>query len=218
MNKNDCIIRLETENDYCEVENLIREAFWNVYVPGCSEHYLAHTMRTHKDFIPELDFVMEKEGKIIGCVMYTKGVLTDERGEERQVISFGPVCIHPDYQRMGYGKRLLDFTFDKAAELGYDVIIIFGNPGNYVSRGFKSCHKFNVSLDGGICPMAMLLKELTPDTFDGRHWIYKGSDADAVCDDSEAVEEFDRSFPPKEKSWKPSQEEFYIHCHSAIIR
>ncbi len=216
MNKNDYIIRLETANDYRETENLVREAFWNLYVPGCTEHYLAHTMRTHKDFIPELDYVIEKDGKIIGSVMYTKGTLKDENGEEKQVISFGPVCIHPDFQRMGYGKLLLHYTFDKAIELGYDTIIIFGNPGNYVARGFKSCHKYNVTLEGGFCPMAMMLKELIPNILDGRRWIYKGSDFDAVCDDEKAVEDFDRLFPPKEKAWQPSQEEFYIHCHSSI--
>ena len=216
MNKNDYIIRLETENDYRETENLAREAFWNIYVPGCSEHYLAHTMRTHKDFIPELDYVIEKDGKIIGSVMYTKGVLKDENGEEIKVISFGPLCVHPDYQRMGYGKKLLHYTFEKAMELGYEAIIIFGNPGNYVARGFKSCHKYNVVLEAGFCPMAMMLKELVPDKFDGRRWFYKGSDFDAVCDDTQALEKFDSLFPPKEKKWQPSQEEFYIHSHSVI--
>ena len=216
MNKN-YIIRLETEKDYRTVEELTREAFWNYYVPGCTEHYLTHTMRSHKDFIKELGYVIEVDGKIIGNVMYTKGKLTDENGEEKEVISFGPVCVHPDYQRMGYGKALLHYTFDKAIEMGYDTIIIFGNPVNYVARGFKSCHKYNVTLEGGVCPMAMMLKELIPDSFDKRKkWTYKGSDFDAVCDDKQAVEEFDKTFPPKEKGWKPTQEEFYIHCHSTI--
>jgi predicted N-acetyltransferase YhbS len=218
MNKNNYIIRLETEKDYRETENLAREAFYNIYVTGCSEHYLIHTMRNHKDFIPELDYVIELDGKIIGSVMYTKGKLIDEKGEEREIISFGPLCVHPDYQRMGYGKALLHYTFEKAIGLGYDAIIIFGNPGNYVARGFKSCHKYNIVLENDVCPMAMMLKELIPDTFDGRRWIFKGSDFDAVCDDEKAVEEFDRTFPPKEKMWMPSQEEFYIHCHSAITR
>ncbi len=216
MNKN-YIIRLETEKDYRTVEELTREAFWNYYVPGCTEHYLCHTMRNHKDFIKELDYVIEVDGKIIGSVMYTKGKLTDENGEEKEVISFGPLCVHPDYQRKGYGKALLHHTFDKAVEVGYDTIIIFGNPANYVARGFKSCHKYNVTLEGGVCPMAMMLKELVPDCFDkSKKWTYKGSDFDAVCDDEQAVEEFDKTFPLKEKGWKPTQEEFYIHCHSTI--
>ena len=216
MNKN-YIIRLETEKDYRTVEELTREAFWNYYVPGCTEHYLTHTMRSHKDFIKELGYVIEVDGKVIGNVMYTKGKLTDENGEEKEVISFGPLCVHPDYQRMGYGKALLHYTFDKAIEMGYDTIIIFGNPANYVARGFKSCRKYNVTLEGGVCPMAFMLKELIPDSFDKRKkWTYKGSDFDVVCDDKQAVEEFDKTFPPKEKGWKPTQEEFYIHCHSTI--
>ncbi len=213
MNKN-YIIRLETENDYAEVENLAREAFWNLYVPGCNEHFLIHTMRDHKDFIPQLDYVIELDGKIIASVMYTKSKLVDEQGNIKPVISFGPLCVHPDYQRKGYGKALLNYTFDRAVEMGYDTIIIFGNPSNYVSRGFKSCVKYNVYLEGGFCPMAMMLKELVFDVFDGRKWIYYGSSFDEKSKDEKALEEYEKRFPKKGKAWQPSQEEFYIHCHS----
>ena len=109
-------------------------------------------MRQHKDFLPELDFVIEKDGQIIGNVMYTKARLVDENGEEKQIITFGPVSILPEYQRMGYGKMLLEYSFEKAAGLGYEVIVIFGNPGNYVSRGFKSCKKYNVCIEDGTFP------------------------------------------------------------------
>ena len=213
MNKN-YIIRLETENDYAEVENLAREAFWNLYVPGCNEHFLIHTMRDHEDFIPQLDYVIELDGKIIASVMYTKSKLVDEQGNIKPVISFGPLCVHPDYQRKGYGKALLHFTFDRAVEMGYDTIIIFGNPSNYVSRGFKSCVKYNVYLEGDFCPMAMMLKELVPDVLDGRKWTYYGSSFDEKSKDEKALEEYEKRFPKKEKAWQPSQEEFYIHCHS----
>nr|MDD6336651.1 acetyltransferase [bacterium] len=62
------IIRKETPADYRTVENLTREAFWNVYRPGCLEHYVLHLFRDRDDFVPELDFVMEVEGNIIGHV------------------------------------------------------------------------------------------------------------------------------------------------------
>lgn len=215
MNKN-YIIRLETKKDYEEVENLAREAFWNLYVPGCNEHYLIHTMRSHKDFIPQLAYVLELDGKVIASVMYTKSVLKDESGYEKAVISFGPVCVHPSYQRKGYGKELLHYTFDRAIELGYDAIVIFGNPSNYVARGFKSCVKYNVYLEGDFCPMAMMLKELVPGALDGRRWTYYGSSFDEPCKDQAAVDEFDKKFAPKQKAWQPSQEEFYIHCRSSI--
>lgn len=212
--KTDYIIRHENQNDYSEVENLAREAFWNLYVPGCNEHFLIHTMRDHEDFIPELDYVLELDGRIIASIMYTRAYLVDQAGTKKPVISFGPVCVHPDYQRQGYGKALLEFTFEKARELGYDVIIIFGNPSNYVARGFKSCVKYNVYLENGICPMAMMLKELVDGVFDGRKWTYYGSSFDEKASDAQAVEKFDKNFPQKLKAWQPSQEEFYIHCHS----
>ncbi|MBQ8724559.1 MAG: N-acetyltransferase [Oscillospiraceae bacterium] len=216
MNKNDYIIRLETENDYREVENLAREAFWNLSVPGCNEHYFVHVMRSHEDFIPELGYVLEADGKIIGNIMYTQARIIDENGTEKRILSMGPLCIHPDYQRKGYGKALLEHTFAKAIELGYDTVVNFGNPDNYVARGYKSCKKYNVCFEGDVFPAALLVKELKEGVFDGRKWFYHPNNADAPCDDEEAVAEFDKLFPPKEKAWQPSQEEFYIHSHSVI--
>ena len=216
MNKNDYIIRLETENDYREVENLAREAFWNLSVPGCNEHYFVHVMRSHEDFIPELGYVLEADGKNIGNIMYTKARIIDENGTEKRILSMGPLCIHPDYQRKGYGKALLEHTFAKAIELGYDTVVNFGNPDNYVARGYKSCKKYNVCFEGDVFPAALLVKELKEGVFDGRKWFYHPNNADAPCDDEEAVAEFDKLFPPKEKAWQPSQEEFYIHSHSVI--
>ncbi|MGB4092501.1 MAG: N-acetyltransferase [Ruminococcus flavefaciens] len=216
MNKSDYIIRKETKNDYREVENLNREAFWNLSVPGCSEHYFVHVMRDHKDFIPELAHVLEIGGKIVGCVMYCKGLLKDEEGNEKTVLTMGPLCVHPDYQRQGIGKALLEYTFALGRKMGYDTVINFGNPDNYVARGYKSCKKYNVCLEGDVFPAALLVKELTEGALDGRKWYYYQCDADAPCEDEEAVEKFDSQFPPKVKAWQPSQEEFYIHSHSAI--
>lgn len=216
MNKNDYIIRLEQPEDYRTVENLTREAFWNQNVPGCNEHYFVHVMRTHRAFIPELDFVLEKDGKIIGNIMYAKAELADENGTEKRILSMGPICIAPDYQRKGYGKALLEYTFGKAVELGYDTIVCLGNPDNYVARGFKSCKKYNVCFEGDVYPAALLVKVLKEGVLDGRKWFYHPNDADEPCGDTEAVEEFDKLFSPKEKKWQPSQEEFYIHSHSVI--
>lgn len=213
---NNFIIRSETPNDYRTVENLTREAFWNVYKEGADEHYFAHVMRSHEDFIPELAFVLEKDGQIIGNVMYTKSRLIDEKGEEKEIVSFGPVCVHPDYQRQGLSRALLEHSFEKAKEMGYDAVVIFGNPANYVGRGFKSCRKYNVCLDGDYFPTPLLVKELKEGTLDGRRWYYHESSASAPCGDVEAVEKFDSTFTPKKKEWKPSQEEFYIYSHSSI--
>ena len=143
------IIRKEEQKDWEIVENITREAFYNLYVPGCVEHYLVHIMRKHEDFIPELDFVLERNGQVIGNIMYTKARLIDENGIEKEILTFGPVSILPAYQRMGYGKMLMEHSFQAAMQLGYDVIVIFGSPSNYVSRGFKSCKKYNVSMENG---------------------------------------------------------------------
>lgn len=216
MNQNDYIIRLETKKDYRAVENLAREAFWNVSVPGCDEHYLIHVMRKHPDFIPQLAYIMEMDGKIIGCVMYTKGELVDENNNRKPIVTMDPLCIHPDYQRRGYGKALLEHTCAIVKKMGYDVVINFGNPDNYVARGYQSCKKYNVCFEGDVFPAPLLVKVLSDDALDGRKWFYHPSNADAPCSDTEAVAEFDKRFPPKTKAWQPSQEEFYIHSHSVI--
>ena len=216
---NNLTIRIETEKDYRAVKELTREAFWNVYKPGADEHYYVHKMRAHPDFLPELAFVLEKDGEIIGSIMYTKAWLEDENGQRKEILSFGPLCVAPKYQRQKLGKALIDHSFAVAREMGYDVNINFGNPGNYVSRGFVSCKKKNVSfVVPGNFPTALLVAELVPDALAGKSWMYIASAAADCCEDTAAVEAFDATFPPKEKKWMPSQEEFYIYSHSSVVR
>lgn len=143
------IIRNESPRDYTIVEKITREAFYNMYVPGAVEHYLVHIMREHEDFIPELDFVVELDGKVIGNIRYTKAKLVDEQGQEKEILTFGPVCIAAEHQRKGYGKRLIEHSFQRAVELGYDTVVIFGSPSNYVSCGFQSCEKYNICVEEG---------------------------------------------------------------------
>lgn len=206
-------IRNERESDYKTVEDIIRGAFYNIYVPGCAEHYLAHIMRGHKDFVPELDFVIELDGEIIGNIMYTESTLTAEDGSVKTALTFGPVCISPEHQRKGFGKQLMEYSFDKARKMGYDVIVIFGSPANYVSSGFKSCKKFGVCLEDGSFPSAMLVKELTPGALGGK-LIYRESPVMQL--DEEAARRFDEALPPMEKKHLPSQEEFYIMSRSSL--
>lgn len=207
-------IRNETPADFQAVENMTRRAFYNLYVPGCAEHYLVHVMRGHEDFIPELDLVLELDGRIIGNIMYTKARLVDEAGMEKAILTFGPVCVMPEYQRQGYGKKLMDCSFERAAALGYDLIVIFGSPANYVSRGFQSCRKHNVCTEDGKYPAAMLVKELKPGALDGRKWFYCGSPVMNIRE--EAAQAYDDGLEPLEKRHLPSQEEFYIMSHSFI--
>lgn len=201
-------IRNEREADHRAVEALTRAAFYNQYVPGCVEHYLVHTMRGHRDFLPELDFVLELDGRVIGSILYTRSWLTDEAGREKEILTFGPVAVDPAHQRQGYGKALMEHSFARAAELGYEAIVIFGSPANYVARGFRSCKRFRVSTEDGRYPAAMLVKELVPCALDGGRWVYRGSPVMEISE--EDARRYDDTLPPMEKGWRPSQEEFYI--------
>lgn len=207
------VIRNEEKSDRCKVEQLTRRAFYNIYVPGCSEHYLVHIMRDHEDFIPQLDFVLELDGEIIGNIMYTKAKLTDENGFEKTILTFGPVCIAPEYQRKGYGKMLIRHSLDRAVKLGYDTVVIFGNPFNYVSCGFKSCKRYHIRMDGQY-PTAMLVKELVPDVLDGREWSYASSPVMTI--DEKEAQAYDDSLEKMEKKVLPQQEAFFIMSHSSI--
>ena len=218
------IIRNENESEFRLVDEITRKAFWNQYIPGCDEHYLVHIMRAHPDFIPELDFVMEMNEVIIGNIMYTKAKLietneTSVKGKKdsvktKDILTFGPLTIHPDYQRKGHGKKLMEHSFSKAKELGYDTVVIFGNPSNYVSSGFVSCKKHHVSLEGDVFPTAMMVKELIPGALDGRKWIYHQSPVLEI--DPKEAEKFDAGFEKMEKKYQTSQEEFFINSHSII--
>ncbi len=207
-------IRNERETDYKIVEDITRKAFYNVYVPGCMEHYLVHIMREHEDFIPELDFVIEVDGQIVGNIMYTKAKLTDEGGTEKEIVTFGPVSILPKYQRNGYGKMLIEHSLKRAAELGYEAVVIMGSPANYVGSGFQCCRKYNVCVEKDRYPAAMLVKELKPGALDGRLWFY--SDSPVMNVDEREAQAFDDGLEKMEKKWMPSQEAFYIMSHAFV--
>ena len=201
-------IRREREADYREVETLTRDAFWNLYEPGCVEHYVTHVLRKHPDCVPELDLVIGVGERIVGSILYSRATLTDEMGWEKKILTFGPVCVRPQDQRRGYGGRLIRYSLEKAAELGYEAVVIFGSPDNYVRHGFVSCRKKQVHLEGGGYPAGMLVLELVEGALEGHSWAYRGSAAYEV--DAQAVQAFDRLFEPREKAWRPSQETFYI--------
>ena len=165
-----------------------------------------HRLRQHEDFIPELDFVAEMDGKIVGNIIYSKAKLIDENGYEKNIVSFGPLSVLPEYQRMEIGKALLNHSFEKVLEMGYDTIVIFGHPGNYIARGFKSCKKYNICVGDNYFPTAMLVKELKTFDKDGRKWTFHESPAFEI--DEKDAEEF--------REYKLSQEEFYIYSHSSI--
>ena len=129
MNSNDYTIRPERKEEYREVENLVRESFWNVYRPGCSEHYVIHVLRDDPAFVKELDFVMEKDGKLIGQNIFMKTIIEGDDGKTIDVLTMGPIGIAPELKRKGYGKAILDYSLEKAAEMGFGAVLFEGNIG-----------------------------------------------------------------------------------------
>ena len=206
MKANDYTIRLETPADYAETENLVREAFWNVYRPGCLEHYVLHTYRDNPDFVPELDFVLIKDGKIIGQVMYVRTEIKADDGRLIPIMTMGPIGILPEYKRQGFGKMLLDYSMEKAKAMGAGALCFEGNIDFYGKSGFvvastKGIHYYDEPRDAEV--PYFLLKELEEGYLDGVEGVYHTPQGYFV-DEAEAAE-FDKNFPPKEKRKLPGQ-------------
>lgn len=200
MNKNDYIIRLERKDEHRAVENLVREAFWNVYRPGCFEHFVLNQLRDDPAFVQELDFVMEKDGKLIGQNMFMRAVIKADDGRDIPIFTMGPICITPEFKRRGYGKKLLDFSLEKAAEMGAGAVCFEGNIDFYGKSGFVCASEFGIRYHGvpeGEDASFFLCKELKSGYLDGITGVYTPPQGYFV--DEAAVEEFDKDFPPKEK-------------------
>lgn len=202
----DYIIHQERPEEYALVENLTREAFWNVYRPGCSEHYILHCFRERDEFIPELDLVMEQDGKIIGHIMYVRAKIQTETGEEIPVLTFGPISIAPAYQRKGYGKALVDASMEIARQRGDRIVCIEGNIDFYGHSGFVVASTRGIHLQGepmdAVVPY-FLVKELEEGALEGVNGVYITPAGYFV--EEAAVERFDAQFPPKQKQKLPGQ-------------
>ena len=207
-------IRLENKEDYVKVEELTREAFWNLYTPGCDEHYLCHILRDHKDFIKDLDYVVEIDGNIIASIMYTDSFLFSDDLEKVQVASFGPLCVHPDYQRKGIGTALIEKTKLLVAERNIPAIVIYGDPHNYCKHGFRNGIDYQVSNMDGEYPLGLLVLELQPGFFGHKKW--KAKQSDVFNFDHEKAIEFDKRFKEKEKKIQYSQELFKIQIRAFL--
>ena len=206
MNKNDYTIRLEEKKDYRAVENLVRESFWNVYRPGCTEHFLIHVLRDDPAFVSELDFVMEKDGEIIGQNVFAKTIIEADDGRTIDILTMGPIGITPDLKRQGYGKALLDCCLEKATEMGFGAVLFEGNIGFYGKSGFDYSRRFGIryhDLPEDADDSFFLCKELIPGYLNGITGVYQTPQVYYVEDAD--VEEFDKAFPPKEKLKLPGQ-------------
>ena len=204
--KNDCIIRLERTEEHRETETLVREAFWNVYRPGCLEHYVLNQLRNDEAFVPELNFVMEKDGRLIGQNMFMRAVIKADDGRDIPIMTMGPICITPELQGKGYGKILLDYSLEKATELGCGALCFEGNINFYGKSGFTYASEFGIRYHGlpeGADASFFLCKELKNGYLDGISGEYTPPKGYFV--DEAQAEEFDKQFPPKEKLKLPTQ-------------
>ena len=205
------IIRLEKKEDYQKVENLVRESFWNIYRPGCLEHFVLHQLRNDPKFVPELDFVMflkenDKEGQIIGQNVFVKTNIKADDGRDIPIMTMGPICIAPEFQRQGYGKVLLDYSLDKAKHQGCGAVCFEGNIDFYGKSGFKYASEYGIryhGLEEGQDASFFLAIELIPGYLEDITGEYATPKSYFV--DEKEAEEFDQLFPNKEKKKIPGQ-------------
>ena len=199
-------LRLEQPSDYKEVENLTREAFWNVNVPGCDEHYLVHTIRNCNAFIPELDYVAVLDNKIVGNIVYTKAKIINDNNNEHTVLCFGPLSVLPEYQKQGIGKSLIEHTKVIARDMGYKGILIYGDPNYYYRFGFILAEKYNILTHDGMYHAALQVCELYAGSLKGISGRFFEDTVYQV--DEKLAEKFENTFPPKEKFETESQKRF----------
>ncbi|MBR3436917.1 MAG: N-acetyltransferase [Lachnospiraceae bacterium] len=206
MHTDHTIVRQEKQTEYREVENLVRESFWNVYRPGCSEHFVIHVLRDDPAFVKELDFVMEQEGRLIGQNMFMRTVIRADDGRVIPVLTMGPICITPELKRKGYGKKLLDASLEKAKNMDFGAVLFEGNIGFYGKSGFDYARKFGIryhDLPEGADDSFFLCKELIPGYLNDVTGVYQTPQGYYVDDADVAA--FDKAFPPKEKLKLPGQ-------------
>lgn len=204
--KDNIVIRSEEKGEYRKVENMVRESFWNVYRPGCMEHYVLHQLRKDAAFVPELDLVMEQNGELIGQNMFMRAWIAADDGREIPIMTMGPICIAPQWKRKGYGKILLDYSLEKAKELGYRALCFEGNIDFYGKSGFREAREFGIRYHGlpeGEDASFFLCKELIPGYLEEITGEYTTPEGYFV--DEKEAEEFDRQFPGKEKKKLPGQ-------------
>ena len=200
------IIRHELPEEYRETEEIIRDAFYNLYFPGCEEHYLAHKMRTHKDYLPSLSFVLEKDGELIGSIFYSKSHILGEDGGKTETVTFGPVCIAPNYHRQGFGRQLIEHSIKAAKSEGHRAIIIAGYPFHYKPYGFTGTKNYNISMPDGKFYTGIMALPLYDGALDNVSGTIVFTDV-FVLDKAE-TEAFDAQFAPKEKKVLPCQAQF----------
>jgi len=203
----DIELRLERPADYRETENVVREAFWNHFSPGCNEHYLVSIMRNSPAFVPELNFVAVDGGRIAGHIAYLKSAVKGDDGQEYEVISLGPISVLPEYQRKGVGGKLIEHTKGLARKMGFRAVFLYGDPDYYSRHDFIPAEQFGIRTADNMYAAAHLVCELLENALSGIKGRYI-EDSIYEIDESSAAG-FDENFPIKKKvSGTPSQKRF----------
>ena len=204
----DINIRREEEKDYRKVEEIAREAFWNLYFPGAAEHAIINKLRKHKDFIPELTYVIEVDGEIAGAIFYSNSKIISQDGTEHKTISFGPMFISPKMHRIGLGRKLITYSIEEAKKLGYRAITTLGYPYHYEPYGFLGGKKYGISMGDGKFYKGLLVLPLYDGALDNISGYAAFSEGLELTE--KEIEKFDKTFPYKEKRVQESQKEFEI--------
>lgn len=198
-------IRTERGAEYHDVEMLVREAFWNVYRPGCTEHFIVHCLRSDPDYLPEMHFVMEVDGQPMGQALYMKSYI--HHGQERTpVATLGPISIHPTFQRRGLGRILLDSTLHHVLQNGFGAVCLEGNIDFYGGSGFVTASEYGIHLKGWAKDSPspyFLCRELQFGYLRGVHGEYVIPRGYYI--DESLVDGYDRNFPYKKKLKLPTQ-------------
>lgn len=204
-------IRTESTADFRLVEELTREAFWNVYVPGCNEHFMLHSLRCSPDFVAELSLVAEVDGQIVGHIAYTRAYILHDDGHRTPSLCFGPLSVWPAWQNRGVGGALIRASLEKARVAGHEIVCIMGDPRYYRRFGFRSAERYDLRLADGRFAAAQMALELHPGALTSQGgWVVES--AGYAIDDPAAFEAFDARFPAREKGHRPSQDFFSLMC------
>jgi len=199
-------LRKERLDDYETIAYVIREAFWNVYQPGCVEHYIVERLRRSPAFIKELAYVAIYQGQIVGHIAYARSFIETPTGLHVATILFGPVAVLPEFQGRGIGSKLIQTTLTSAARLGHHLVCITGHPDYYHRFGFETASKYGIHMrnvpieDSAPFFMVKALADIDLYSYQGLH-----IEPDVYETNQEEVDLYDARFPHKEKAVIPGQ-------------
>lgn len=196
-------LRAETPHDYPAVEHLTREAFFNVYRPGCVEHYMLHLLRQSPAYLPRLHTLALDGDAIVGSIVLSRSWVA-KRESRADVLMLGPLTVRPDWQRKGVGSLLMGYALAQARHLGEAAVLLMGAPGYYGRFGFRPAADFGLTLPDSSAPDVFMALPLYPDALKGVQGAWQIAPAFDEPD-PKALADYDARFPYREKLTLPGQ-------------